>query len=63
MLPSRTVAGTVLPLSSCSVTASSLVMAGTSRNTSTIRLAQATDRVIIMNIMDTIISEIMIWVM
>ena len=45
------------------MTASSLVMAGTSCNTSTIRLAQATDRVIIMNIMDTIISEIMIWVM
>ena len=53
MLPSFT-AASALALSS--------VMAGRSSKTSTIRLAQAMDRVIIMNIMETIIKDIKIWV-
>ena len=53
MLPSFT-AASALALSS--------VMAGRSSRTSTIRLAQAMDLVIIMNIMETIIKDIKIWV-
>ena len=52
MLPSSTRA---------SMSAFSSVMAGCSSSTSTTRLAQAMERVIIIKIMETIISEIMIW--
>ena len=54
----------MLPFSTAAPSAAfSSVMAGRSSSTSTIRRAQATDRVSIMNTMDTIISDIMIWVM
>lgn len=53
----------MLPFSTCAPsTAAWSVMAGTSSSTSTIRLAQATDRVIIIKIMDTIIREMRICV-
>ena len=45
-----------------SVPAPSSVMAGTSLRTSVTRLAQATVRVSIMKIMETIMRDIMIWV-
>ena len=53
----------ILPFSTtASALAVSLVMAGFSSSTSAIRLAQAMERVIIMNIMETIIKDIKIWV-
>ena len=63
MLPFFTSAGVLLPSAPVSSLASSLVMAGFSRSTSAIRRAQAMDRVIIMKIMETIMRDIMIWVM
>ena len=48
---------------SASSRASASVMAGSSASTSATRLPQAMERVIIINIMETIISEIMIWEM
>ena len=61
MLPSSTAAGTCRPSPSVSVSAFPSVMAGCSSSTSTMRRAQATERLSIMKIMETIMRDIMIW--
>ena len=61
-LPLCTTAACCAPVSSVSCRTASSVMSGSSSSTSIMRRAQATERVIIIKIMDTISSEIRICV-